>query len=75
MPSDDAATAFRSMGELANSKTALPYLKDHLQSGALVELLSDYRPAEEAVWAVYPNRRHLPQKVRLMVQHLQAGLS
>jgi DNA-binding transcriptional LysR family regulator len=47
------------------------YLQDHLHSGALVEVLARHRPADEEVWAVYPNRRHVPLKVKLAVEHLQ----
>jgi len=47
------------------------YLQDHLRSGALVEVLVRHRPADEEVWAVYPNRRHVPLKVKLAVEHLQ----
>jgi DNA-binding transcriptional LysR family regulator len=51
------------------------YVDEHLQNGALVELLADSRAPEEGVWAVYPHRSHLPHKVRLLVEHLQAGLA
>jgi DNA-binding transcriptional LysR family regulator len=51
------------------------YVREHLRSGALIEVLSDNRPREEGVWAVFPNRRHLSQKVRLMVDHLHAHLA
>jgi DNA-binding transcriptional LysR family regulator len=47
------------------------YVEAHLRSGALVELLSQLRPADEDVWAVYPHRRHLPLKVKLAVEHLK----
>jgi DNA-binding transcriptional LysR family regulator len=46
---------------------------DDLQSGRLVRLLPDYRPAENTVNAVYPHRHHLSAKVRsfidLLVRH------
>ncbi|VCU68050.1 HTH-type transcriptional regulator DmlR [Pigmentiphaga humi] len=47
------------------------YVEEHLRAGTLVELLAAHRPQEEAVWAVYPHRRHVPRKVRLAVEHLQ----
>lgn len=47
------------------------YVEEHLRTGALVELLAAHRPAEEDVWAVYPYRRHLPLKVKLVVEQLQ----
>lgn len=42
----------------------------HLQSGALVEVLSAYRSIELGVYAVYPTRKHVSPKVRLMVNFL-----
>jgi DNA-binding transcriptional LysR family regulator len=48
------------------------YVEQHLRSGALVGLLEQHQPPDEGVWAVYPHRRHLPPKVRAMMEHLQA---
>jgi DNA-binding transcriptional LysR family regulator len=42
----------------------------HLASGALVELMPGYRSVELGVYAVYPSRRHLPAKVRVMIDFL-----
>jgi DNA-binding transcriptional LysR family regulator len=46
---------------------------DDLQTGRLVRILPDYRPAENTVNAVYPHRHHLSAKVRsfidLLVRH------
>jgi DNA-binding transcriptional LysR family regulator len=42
----------------------------HLASGALVELLPQYRSIELGVYAVYPSRKHLTPKVRLMIDFL-----
>ena len=41
-----------------------------LQSGALVELLPQYRGLELGIYAVYPTRKHVPPKVRLMIDYL-----
>jgi len=49
------------------------YVDDYLKTGELVLLLDGYRPRDESVWAVYPHRRHVPPKVRLMLEHLQAA--
>lgn len=45
-----------------------------LQSGALVEVLPAYRSPELAVCAVYPSRRFLAPKVRLLVDFLVEAL-
>ncbi|MDX1610462.1 MAG: LysR family transcriptional regulator [Halofilum sp. (in: g-proteobacteria)] len=41
-----------------------------LQSGDLVELMPEYRSLELGVHALYPSRRHLPPKVRLLIDLL-----
>ena len=46
----------------------------HLQSGAPVSLLDALRPQEEPIWAVYPQRRHLLPKVRLLIDKLREEL-
>ncbi|HEV2598966.1 hypothetical protein [Sphingopyxis sp.] len=42
--------------------------------GALVSLLDPLRPQEEPIWAVYPQRRHLLPKVRLLIDKLREEL-
>lgn len=50
------------------------YVSAHLQSGALVEVLDDFREEPEPVWAVYPARRVLLPKVRSLLDALEQGL-
>ena len=38
-----------------------------LESGLLVEVLPDFRPAPIPVSLLYPHRRHVPQRVRLFM--------
>ncbi len=45
----------------------------HLASGALVELLADHRSRELGIHAVWPSRKQLAPKVRLMVEYLAAA--
>lgn len=42
----------------------------HLLAGTLVELLPDYRSVELDVYAVYPSRKYLSPKVRLLIDFL-----
>ena len=42
----------------------------HLASGALVELLPQYRSIELGIYAVYPTRKHLTPKVRALIDFL-----
>lgn len=43
---------------------------DDLRSGALVELLPQYRAIELGIYAMYPTRKHVSPKVRLMIDFL-----
>ncbi|MHB1122522.1 MAG: LysR family transcriptional regulator [Ramlibacter sp.] len=47
---------------------------DDLRSGALVELMPQYRAIELGIYALYPTRKHVLPKVRLLVDHLVAAL-
>ncbi|MEM7258222.1 MAG: LysR family transcriptional regulator [Pseudomonadota bacterium] len=41
-----------------------------LQSGALVEVLPDHRFSALNAYALYPSSKHLPRRIRLLVDHL-----
>lgn len=51
------------------------YVLEHLASGALVSLLQAQQPPNTAVWALYPQQRHLSPKVRKLVDYLREGLA
>ena len=51
------------------------YVQHHLQSGALITLLDNYREPDEGIWAVYPQNRHLSPKIRLLVDYLAEHLA
>lgn len=42
----------------------------HLRSGALTEVLPQYRSLDLGVFAVYPSRKHVPPKVRVLIDFL-----
>ena len=46
------------------------FVKDALASGELVEILSEYKQKPFDIYVVYPNRRHLPAKVRAFIEFL-----
>ncbi len=48
------------------------YIGDELRSGALVAVLTEFKPTELAIYAVYPERRNLTPKVRAFVDFLAA---
>ncbi|MBF0750997.1 MULTISPECIES: LysR family transcriptional regulator [unclassified Pasteurella] len=45
-------------------------LGDAFESGELVEILPEYKQQELEIHVVYPNRRHLPAKVRAFIEFL-----
>jgi DNA-binding transcriptional LysR family regulator len=50
------------------------YVLQHLKSGQLISILDDLRAEDEPIWAVYPQKRHLLPKVRLLVDRLRQNL-
>lgn len=47
---------------------------EDLRSGALVELMPQYRSSEFGIYAVYPSRRYMSAKVRLLIEFLAKAL-
>ena len=46
-----------------------------LAAGTLVELMPQFRSLELGIYAVYPTRKHVPAKVRALVDFLQGHFS
>lgn len=46
----------------------------YLANGQLERLLEDYSLPEHAIYAVYPERRHLPEKVKVFIQFIKQKL-
>jgi DNA-binding transcriptional LysR family regulator len=55
--------AWRSMWEVGGD----------LANGRLVSVLDDYAAPPMGIFAVFPQRRHLPLRVRLFVDHLKTA--
>lgn len=51
------------------------YVLEHLRAGRLQAVLAEHQPPNTAVWAVFPQQRHLSPKVRLLVDHLRESLA
>jgi len=47
------------------------HLTDEVETGRLVVLLNGYEPKPEPIHAVYPSRRFVPQKTRVMIDFLE----
>ncbi len=45
-------------------------IADALRSGALVEVMPQYRALDLGIYALYPTRKHVVPKVRLLIDHL-----
>jgi DNA-binding transcriptional LysR family regulator len=48
---------------------------DDLESGALMELMPEYKSLEIAISAVYPSRKHVSPKVRILIDFLTEHLA
>ncbi|MCW3480825.1 LysR family transcriptional regulator [Neisseriaceae bacterium JH1-16] len=48
---------------------------DDLASGRLIEILADYPLPPLQLYALYPHRQHLPRKVRVLVEFLEAAFA
>ena len=46
---------------------------EDIQAGKLIPLLTDYKPRHLGVYAVYSYTRHLPAKIRLLIDHIKQG--
>lgn len=46
----------------------------HLANGKLVRLLEDYELPNHAIYALYPERKHLPEKVRAFIEYISEKL-
>jgi len=51
------------------------YVQDYINQGQLIEVLPNYREPDDAVWALYPQNRHLSPKVRMLVDYLAKELA
>lgn len=47
------------------------YVEKELKEGRLVQVLRDWQPNQTSVYAVYPSRRHLPNKVRVFIDFVR----
>ena len=54
----------------ASSCSRLSWSASDLRPGTLVELMPEYRSIELGIHAVYPTRKHLPPKVRALIDFL-----
>lgn len=72
----DNASILRAFALQGMGVAVLPawLVDDELRRGALVDVLSGYRFAEQSVYALYPASSHVPRKVRAWIDFLKAYL-
>lgn len=51
------------------------YVKKHLESGELIEVLQDYKDNREGVWALFASNKNVSPKVRSFVDYLSHNLA
>ncbi|MGZ0716677.1 LysR family transcriptional regulator [Pseudomonas palleroniana] len=69
----DSAAVLQAFAVRGHGVAVLPQwlVQDDLESGRLVRLLPDHRFAPQGVYAMYPDTRHLPQKVRAFIDFMK----
>ena len=72
---DFEAVSRMAVGGLGIARLPSWVAREHLDRGALVPLLTAYRPVDLGVYVVYPSRRHHSAKLRRFLEHLDERLS
>lgn len=69
----DSAAVLQAFALRGHGVALLPQwlVKDDLEAGRLVRLLPDHRFAPQGIYAMYPDTRHLPLKVRAFIDFLK----
>ncbi|MEN8132476.1 MAG: LysR family transcriptional regulator [Pseudomonadota bacterium] len=62
----NAALAFALSGDGITAMSAY-LIEEDIKAGRLVQLLTEYETGEVGIFAVYPDRHHIPAKVRLFI--------
>ncbi|MCW2271210.1 HTH-type transcriptional regulator DmlR [compost metagenome] len=72
----DNASLLRAFALQGMGVVLLPHwlVADDLASGELLDTLPGYRFARQSVYALYPDTRHVPRKVRAWIDYLKAYL-
>ena len=50
------------------------YVLPSIKAGTLVRVLDDYAPADEDIWALYPQGRQMSPKIKILLEWLQQKL-
>ncbi len=66
------AAAINSLGIIYTPKTNL---EEELRSGTLIPILEGYEDRSRSQWIVYPERRHMPVRVRKAIDYIVTAFS
>jgi DNA-binding transcriptional LysR family regulator len=72
---DFEAVSRMAVGGLGIARLPSWVVREHIQSGALVPLLTDYRPVDLGVYVVYPSRRHVSAKLQRFLELVEERLT
>lgn len=50
------------------------YVQSHIDSGKLVPILEKFQEADEGVWAIYPDKRYPPFKIKALINFILSSL-
>lgn len=50
------------------------YLQSHIDAGKLVPMLQSFQEADEGIWAVYPEKRYPPFKIKALINFIFESL-
>lgn len=69
----DSAASLLAFAQHGAGVVLLPawLVQQDVNEGRLIRLLPDYRFPQQGIYALYPNTRHVPQKVRQFIDFLQ----
>ena len=60
---------------LGIAKLPESYVSEDINSGRLVSILEEFTEDKQDIWLVYPEKKYLPQKVRVLIDHLSISLN
>ncbi|WP_339773232.1 LysR family transcriptional regulator [uncultured Paraglaciecola sp.] len=50
------------------------YVQPYIETGELIPVLDNYQMTEEGIWALYPDKHYLPNKIKVLLDFIQQHL-
>lgn len=51
------------------------YVNAHLKTGVLISVLDQFQDIDEGIWAVYPDKKYPPLKIKVLIDFMQTQIS